>query len=149
MNATIRNTREHLLRKEQKKTKEKNHQKPAENKKKNIKELWGRAKSTEIMKIKSTWRGAIMWNCWHSSSSTRSYNRGDRSFFIAPAEGNTPLNIFFDKNAEEMSFPTIFCGKNRAENTEREVNVSYGDICKSELRNVDRRVASHIPNIFF
>lgn len=48
-----------------------------------------------------------------------------------------------------MSFPTIFCGKNRAEYTEREVNVSYGDICKSELRNVDRRVASHIPNIFF
>lgn len=73
---------------------------------------------------------------------------GAEVFSFAPAEGNTPLNIFFDKNAEEMSFPTIFCGKNRAENTEREVNVSYGDICKSELRNVDRRVASHIPNIF-
>lgn len=74
---------------------------------------------------------------------------GAEVFSFAPAEGNTPLNIFFDKNAEEMSFPTIFCGKNRADNTEREVNVSYGDICKSELRNVDRRVASHIPNIFF
>lgn len=48
-----------------------------------------------------------------------------------------------------MSFPTIFCGKNRAENKEREVNVSYGDICKSELRNVDGRVASYIPKIFF
>lgn len=45
-----------------------------------------------------------------------------------------------------MSFPTIFCGKNRAENKEREVN---GDICKSELRNVDGRVASYIPKIFF
>lgn len=34
-----------------------------------------------------------------------------------------------------MSFPTIFCGKNRAENTEREVNVSYGEICKCRQKS--------------
>lgn len=48
-----------------------------------------------------------------------------------------------------MSFLIIFCGKNRVDNIEREVNVFYGDICKLELRNVDRRVVSYIFNIFF
>lgn len=50
MNATIRDMREHLQRKEQKKTKQKSHQTPVENMKKNIKELLGGAKSTEIIK---------------------------------------------------------------------------------------------------
>jgi hypothetical protein len=74
----------------------------------------------------------------------------DRNIFsFAPAEGNTPLNIYFDKNAEELSFPTIFCGDTRIDDKNRDVKVSYADICKSELRNADRRVASHILNIFF
>lgn len=63
---------------------------------------------------------------------------GVEVFLFVLLEGNILLNIFFDKNVEEMSFLIIFCGKNRVENIEREVNVFYGDICKLELRNVDR-----------
>ena len=35
------------------------------------------------------------------------------------------------------------------ENSERRVPVHYSDICKWELRSVDRRVALHIPNLFY
>ena len=72
-----------------------------------------------------------------------------RIYSFAPAEGNTPVSVFMDKNAEELSFPTLFCGKARPDNRERTVNVTYGDICKTELRNKDRRMAGHTPNIFF
>ena len=48
-----------------------------------------------------------------------------------------------------FSFPTLFCGNTRPDNSQRTVNVTYGDICKSELRCSDRRMAGHIPNIFF
>jgi hypothetical protein len=43
-----------------------------------------------------------------------------------------------------LPFPTIFCGEKRLEN-----NISYAEICKSELRRLERRVAGHIPNLFF
>ena len=72
-----------------------------------------------------------------------------RVYSFAPAEGNTPVSVFMDKNSEELAFPTLFCGKARPENSARTVNVTYGDICKSELRCSDRRMACHIPNIFF
>ena len=72
-----------------------------------------------------------------------------RIYSFAPAEGNTPVSVFMDKNSEELSFPTLFCGNARPENSQRTVNVTYGDICKSELRCSDRRMAGHIPNIFF
>ena len=68
---------------------------------------------------------------------------------VAPGEGQKPLSIFKDPNAEYLAFPTLFCGQKRAENTERQVPVYYSDICKWELRSVDRRVAVHIPNIFY
>jgi hypothetical protein len=68
---------------------------------------------------------------------------------IAPGEGNRPLSIFMDKHSEILAFPTLFCGQARAENDEREVKVHYSEICKSELRRSDRRVAGHIPNLFF
>ena len=68
---------------------------------------------------------------------------------VAPGEGQKPLSIFKDPNAEYLAFPTLFCGQKRTENTERHVPVYYSDICKWELRSVDRRVALHIPNIFY
>ena len=68
---------------------------------------------------------------------------------VAPGEGQRPLSIFKDRNAEYLAFPTLFCGQKRSENTERHVPVYYSDICKWELRSVDRRVALHIPNIFY
>lgn len=66
-----------------------------------------------------------------------------------PGEGNKPLGIFMDKDSEYLSFPTIFCGKRRPENNQRKVLVSYGTVCKWELRCQDRRAAMSAPNIFF
>ena len=68
---------------------------------------------------------------------------------VAPSEGQRPVSLFKDKNAEYLAFPTLFCGQKRLENSERHTNVYYSDICKWELRCVDRRIALHIPNVFF
>ena len=68
---------------------------------------------------------------------------------VAPGEGQRPLSIFKDLHAEYLAFPTLFCGQKRVENSERFVSVYYSDICKWELRCVDRRVALHIPNMFY
>ena len=68
---------------------------------------------------------------------------------FAPGEGQIPIGLSYDDNAEYLSFPTIFCGQKRPSNAQREEPVHYSDICKYELRAVDRRVATHIPNLFF
>ena len=49
---------------------------------------------------------------------------------VAPGEGQKPLSIFKDKNAEYLAFPTLFCGQKRVDNSERHVPVYYSDICK-------------------
>ena len=68
---------------------------------------------------------------------------------VAPGEGQRPLSLFKDPDSEYLSFPTLFCGQKRMDNSERHVPVHYSDICKWELRCVDRRVALHIPNVFY
>ena len=68
---------------------------------------------------------------------------------FAPGEGNKPLGLFVDQNSEYLSFPTIFCGKKRADNVDRQIPVQYSAICKWELRCQDRRVAESVPNIFY
>ena len=73
----------------------------------------------------------------------------NEEYIFAPGEGQKPLGIFKDPNAEYLSFPTIFCGGTRPDNNERKVPVHYSDICKYELRCKDRRVAKSVPNIFF
>jgi len=73
----------------------------------------------------------------------------DKIVSFAPREGNKPLGVFMDKDSEYLSFPTIFCGKRRAENNERKVPVSYSTITKWELRCQDRRAAMSVPNIFY
>ena len=74
---------------------------------------------------------------------------GDRIISFAPGEGNRPLGIFMDKDSESLSFPTIYCGKRQADNSERLVPVHYSTLCKWELRSKDRRVAQSVPNIFY
>ncbi|CAB4033744.1 Hypothetical predicted protein, partial [Paramuricea clavata] len=74
---------------------------------------------------------------------------GDKIISFAPGEGNRPLGIFIDIDAEFLSFPTIYCGKRQADNSERLVPVHYSTICKWELRSRDRRVAQSVPNIFY
>ena len=74
---------------------------------------------------------------------------GDRIISFAPGEGNRPLGIFMDKDSENLSFPTIYCGKRQADNSERLAPVHYSTMCKWELRSKDRRVAQSVPNIFY
>ena len=68
---------------------------------------------------------------------------------VAPGEGQRPLSVFKDPYSEYLAFPSIFCGQTRLENFERHTPLYYSDICKWELRCVDRKVAFHIPNLFF
>ena len=68
---------------------------------------------------------------------------------VAPGEGQKPVSLFKDPDAEYLAFPTLFCGQKRVPSSDRHVPVYYSDICKWELRSVDRRVALHVPNIFF
>ena len=68
---------------------------------------------------------------------------------FAPGEGQHPISVFHDPDAEYLSFPTIFCGERHASDEERHTSVHYTEICKYELRSVDRRVASNVPNMFF
>ena len=78
-------------------------------------------------------------------------NDGEREHIlnIAPGEGNRPLSVFKDKYSEELAYPGIFLGQQRPENKDRLLSVYYSDICKSELRQSDRRAAMCVENIFF
>jgi len=49
----------------------------------------------------------------------------DNVMSFALDEGNRPLGIFIDKDSECLSFPSIFCRKQRADNSERLVAVHY------------------------
>ena len=66
---------------------------------------------------------------------------------FAPAEGQVPLSVFNDDNAEYLSFPIIFCGQKRPDNRERFVNVGNSDICKYVLHCVGRHAARNVPNL--
>ena len=66
----------------------------------------------------------------------------------ALGEGQHPLSLYHDVDAEYLCFPTIFCGERRPSKEERTVPVYYSDIVKWELRSVDRRAAQSAPNIF-
>ena len=76
-------------------------------------------------------------------------NKYDKVFCFAPGEGQHPLSLYQDKDAEYLCFPTIFCGQTPPSRDERLVPVHYSDIVKWELRSVDRRAAQSVPNIFF
>ena len=76
-------------------------------------------------------------------------NKCDKVFTFAPGEGQHPLSLYQDKDAEYLCFPSIFCGQTPPSKDERLVPVHYSDIVKWELRRVDRRAAQSVPNIFF
>ena len=76
-------------------------------------------------------------------------NKCDKVFTFAPGEGQHPLSLYNDKDAEYLCFPSIFCGQTPPSKEERIVPVHYSDIVKWELRGIDRRAAQSVPNIFF
>ena len=64
---------------------------------------------------------------------------------IAPAAGQKP--IFTYEDTEYLCFPTIFCGQKRQINKYQKV--TKREIFKYEMRSVDKRVSTNIPNIFW
>ncbi|XP_023932797.1 uncharacterized protein LOC112042458 [Lingula anatina] len=73
----------------------------------------------------------------------------EKIYSFAPGQEGHPLSIFRDEHCEELAFPEIFLGNARPANKNRLVPVHYSDICKSELRRIDRRAAMCVDNIFF
>ena len=76
-------------------------------------------------------------------------NKYDQVFTYAPGEGQHPLSLYHDVDAEYLCFPIIFCGQKRPSKEGRTVPVHYSDIVKWELRSVGSRAAQSVPNIFF
>lgn len=68
---------------------------------------------------------------------------------VAPGEHSSPISVFKDINSEFLAFPTIYCDKTRPDNKDIIIPLHYSTLCKWELRSVDRRCATSIPNIFF
>ena len=67
----------------------------------------------------------------------------NQTLTVAPGEGETPLSLFQDKNAEFLAFPAVYAGQTRETNEERKVHIHYSSIVKWELRHPDRRVANN------
>ncbi|CAG9799251.1 unnamed protein product [Chironomus riparius] len=58
---------------------------------------------------------------------------------IAPGEGRNPIPMFMDKYCEELAFPTIWCGQQRAMPPDGQKALSNLDYVNSEIRRYDRR----------
>ena len=100
------------------------------------------SKESEAMEIDDN-----EWNEVHEPINLTSNDtlwQDNNAIAFAPGEGRFPLSILRDKHAEELSFPTIYCGHARQLSSD----VSYTKICKWELRHKDRRCCC-IPKIFF
>ena len=52
----------------------------------------------------------------------------DKTYTLAPGEGQRPLSLYRDPDAEYLAFQTIFCGKRRVSNKDREADVHYSDV---------------------
>ena len=63
----------------------------------------------------------------------------------APGEHQKP--IFTNEDTEYLCFPTIFCGQRR--NNNKYYKLSKREIFKYEMRSIDKRVSTNIPNIFW
>ena len=55
-------------------------------------------------------------------------NEYDKVFIFAPGEGQHPLSLYQDKDAEYLCFPTIYCDQTPPSRDERLVPVHYSEI---------------------
>ena len=62
-------------------------------------------------------------------------NKYDQVFTFAQGEGQHPLSLYQDKDAEYLCFPSIFCARRPTSKDERSVPIHYSDIVKWELRS--------------
>ena len=81
----------------------------------------------------------------HTFLDDRHIDPSNKCLTFAPGEGKKP--IFADADTEYLCFPTIYCGQRRP--GDRLVPVTERFLFQHELRNVDTRVSSNIPNIFW
>ena len=51
-----------------------------------------------------------------------------QELIFAPGEGQVPVSVFKDENAEYLAFPTIFCGQKRPENSEQYQKVHFSNM---------------------
>ena len=70
-------------------------------------------------------------------------------YILAPGQGRTPVSVFKNEYSKELAYPNVYCGQSRLDNKSRKVPLYYSEICKSELRHQDRRVAQDPDNDFF
>lgn len=59
------------------------------------------------------------------------------SITMAPGEGQISLSFLRDEFVDELSFPSIYCGKKR----EPKTKLTYMDIVKSAIRHYSRKDA--------
>eukprot|EP00732_Lithocolla_globosa_P000252 Lithocolla_globosa_v1_NODE_62_length_7247_cov_17.118503.p1 type:complete len:1467 gc:universal NODE_62_length_7247_cov_17.118503:2368-6768(+) len=72
-----------------------------------------------------------------------------RTTVLAPGEGNRPCALWTDEHVEEMAFPGVFGGHPRPSRPDNMGPITYSQQVRWELRNIDRRVAKCLDNIFF
>jgi hypothetical protein len=73
-------------------------------------------------------------------------DQNDIGIKFAPGENNRPISILMDLKVDELTFPKIYCGKQRK--IKANVKLTYAKIAKSELRMFDRR-CGRISKLFF
>ncbi|CAF1941174.1 unnamed protein product [Rotaria magnacalcarata] len=73
-------------------------------------------------------------------------DQNDVGIKFAPGENNRPISILMDLKVEELTFPKIYCGKQRK--IKSNVKLTYAKIAKSELRMFDRR-CGRLSKLFF
>ena len=66
---------------------------------------------------------------------------------VAPGENEIPKHLFYDEYAEELSFPTIYCGQKMKDIYPG--NIRLADRFRWELNSIDRRVSRNSEKIFF
>ncbi|CAF4205698.1 unnamed protein product [Adineta steineri] len=64
-------------------------------------------------------------------------DQNDIGIKFALGENNRPISVLMDLKVDELTFPKIYCGKQRK--IKENVKLTYAKIAKSELRMFDRR----------
>ncbi len=108
------------------------------------------AKATHIVEEQSGDNTNTMEDVSTSSRASHVITDAD-ALVIAPGEGQHPISLFNDPDAEYLAFPSIYCGRRRPIDNEckSKKKPSKADVYKWECRAQDRRVATCIPDLFF
>ena len=78
-------------------------------------------------------RPAAVWKAVNYLMTHSQMYNVPRELTFAPGEGQYPISVFHDPDAEYLSFPTIFCGQRRVSDEEHNTSVHYTEICRYEF----------------